>query len=84
MIKFTPFARRHRSSTIGSLSSVEGVQLISASVNSHWLESSESMAKEGSWSAGASCLRGGEFLAECCGGEGTAGGIDEEAVVMVL
>ena len=75
MMKFTPFARRHLSSAIGSLSKAEGVLLISASVKSHWFESSDSMVIVCSGAVCTSRLCGGELQAEGRGGDGTAGGM---------
>jgi len=74
-MKFTPFALRQRSSAMGRPSSTEGVEAISASVKSHWLDSSEAMLIIGVRCLGMWCWRGGGYRAEYRGGEGTAGGM---------
>jgi hypothetical protein len=75
IIKFTPFALRQRSSAIGRPSKTDGVCASSFSVKSHWLESSDAMVIVYSCLGRAWGCRGGEYRADCRGGEGTAGGI---------
>lgn len=72
-MKFDPFALRQRSSFGEIPCTIDGVLNTSASVKSHWLASSEAIAR-GDFSVRVRDSRGEKFL-ESCGGDGTAGGI---------
>lgn len=82
-MKFTPFARRMRSSDGWTPSTMVGVLSTSAAVKYHWFDPGSGVCPPERMGEGwpiRGCDRGGELRASCCGGVGTAGGTSRRRV----